>query len=95
MSATVPAFAGSMPLNCFDIKPAFKKESSTTAVVNADNYAFAETEIILVITLKKLPRQHVQMAWAFSYIFARQWIQKIKRYLERISIRCIEWLSLT
>ena len=47
MSANAPVFAGSAPSNCSDIKPAFKKESSTIAVVNTDNYAFAETEVIL------------------------------------------------
>ena len=56
MSANAPVFAGSMPSNCSDIKPAFKKEASTIAVVNADNYAFAETEIILGDYVEKIAK---------------------------------------
>ena len=56
MSANAPVFAGSAPSNCSDIKPAFKKESSTIAVVNTDNYAFAETEVILGDYVEKIAK---------------------------------------
>ena len=55
MSANTPMFASSRPSECDEIKPALKKESSTTkAIVNADNYAFAETEIILGDYVQKI-----------------------------------------
>ena len=41
MSANTPLSAGSKPSNCSDIKPAFKKDTSTAAVISADDYAFA------------------------------------------------------
>ena len=56
MSANAPVFAGSTPANCSDIKPAFKKETSTTAIINADNYAYAETEIILGDYVQKIAK---------------------------------------
>lgn len=56
MSANTPVFAGSKSPNCSDIKPAFKKETSTTAVISADNYAFAETEIILGDYVQKISK---------------------------------------
>ena len=56
MSAYTPGFAGNKPSNCSSIKPAFKKNISTTAVVSADNYAFAETEIILGDYVQKIAK---------------------------------------
>lgn len=57
MSANAPGFASSRPSECDGIKPALKKESSTTkAIVNAENYAFAETEIILGDYVQKIAK---------------------------------------
>ena len=57
LSANTSGFASSRPSECDDIKPALKKESSTTkAIVNADNYAFAETEIILGDYVQKIAK---------------------------------------
>ena len=39
MSANAPVFAGSAPSNCSDIKPAFKKESSTNKTQSSDKSA--------------------------------------------------------
>ena len=47
-------FTRSQPSDCDSIKPAFKKASSTTSTVNKDNYAFAETEIILGDYVQKI-----------------------------------------
>ena len=51
-----PGHARSEPSDCDSIKPAFKKDSTTTAAVNADNYAFAETEIILGDYVQKIAK---------------------------------------
>ena len=57
MSVNTSSFASSRPSECDDIKPALKKDSSTTkAIVNADNYAFAETEIILGDYVQKIAK---------------------------------------
>ena len=57
MSANTPGFSRSRPSQCDSIKPALKKESSTTkAIVNAENYAFAETEIILGDYVQKIAK---------------------------------------
>ena len=57
MSANTSGFASSRPSECDGIKPALKKESSTTkAVVNAENYACAETEIILGDYVQKIAK---------------------------------------
>ena len=56
MSVNTPLSAGSKPSNCSDIKPAFKKDTSTAAVISADNYAFAETEIILGDYVQKISK---------------------------------------
>ena len=55
-STPTPSFAGSQLSDCRSIKPAFKRDSSTTAVVSADNYAFAETEIILGDYVQKIAK---------------------------------------
>ena len=47
-------FTRSQPSDCDSIKPALKKASSTTSSVNKDNYAFAETEIILGDYVQKI-----------------------------------------
>ena len=57
MSANTPLFAGSNPSNCSDVKPAFKKDTSTAAVISADNYSFAETKIILGDYVQKISKE--------------------------------------
>ena len=56
LGANTPGFAGNQPSDCRSIKPAFKRDSSTTAIVSADNYAFAETEIILGDYVQKIAK---------------------------------------
>ena len=56
-SANTSGFASGRPSECDNIKAALKKESSTAkAIVNADNYAFAETEIILGDYVQKIAK---------------------------------------
>ena len=80
MSANTPVFAGSKSPNCSDIKPAFKKDNSTTAVISADNYAFAETEIILGDYVQKISKATCSDGMGVLCIYTKQWIPQIKPY---------------